>query len=123
MVLFSDRSRERGHVCSFALIWGRSLSREEVAMERPTRLVRHGTVAVFGAAVFAGGILFGPAPMGRAIVSSREAASLAQRDPDPEMPLPAIDEPAMDDPAFDGPFHPPGSHRHRHHSSERPGRT
>jgi hypothetical protein len=92
-------------------------------MGHPTRLIRHGTVAAFGAAVFAGVILFGPAPLGRAIVSFREASSLAQRDPDPEMPLPAIDEPAIDGPAFNGPFHPPGTHRHRHHSSEHPGRA
>jgi hypothetical protein len=92
-------------------------------VEHLTRFVRHGTVAAFGAAVFAGVILFGPAPLGRAIVSSREAASLTRRDPDPEMPLPAIDEPAIDDPVFGGPFHPPGTHRHRHHSSEHPGRA
>jgi hypothetical protein len=73
--------------------------------------------------MFAGVIFICPAPLGRAIVLSREAASLAHRDPDPEMPLPAIDEPAIDDTAFNGPFHPPGSHRHRHHSSEHPGRT
>ena len=95
---------------------------EEVAMEHPTRLVRSRTVAVFGAAVFAGVILFGPAPLGRAIVSSRDAASLAQRDPDTEGPLPDVDEPAVDGPGFDGMIHPPGTHRHRHHPTEHPGR-
>jgi hypothetical protein len=91
-------------------------------MGHPTRLIRRGTVAAVGAAAFAGVILFGPAPLGRAIVSSREAPSLAERDPDPDMPLPEIDEPVVDDPAFGGPFHPPGTHRHRHHSTEHPGR-
>jgi hypothetical protein len=91
-------------------------------MRHPTRLIRRGTVAGFGAVVFAGVILVGPAPLGRAFVLSREAASLAQREPDPDMPLPEIDEPAIDDPAFNGPFHPPGAHRHRHHSTEHPGR-
>jgi hypothetical protein len=46
-----------------------------------------------------------------------------QLDPDPDMPLPEIDEPAVDDPAWNVPFHPPGTHRHRHHSSEHPGRA
>jgi hypothetical protein len=91
-------------------------------MGHSTRFIRRGTVAGFGAVVFAGVILVGPAPLGRAFVSSREAASLTQRDPDSDMPLPEIDEPRVDDPAFDGPFHPPGTHRHRHHSTERPGR-
>jgi hypothetical protein len=90
-------------------------------MGHPSRLVRRGTVAVFGAAVFAGVIFFGPAPLGRTIVSSRDAASLAQRDPDPEGPLPDVDERAVDDQPFDG-IHPPGTHRHRHHSTEHPGR-
>ncbi len=90
-------------------------------MTHSTRLFRRGTVVGFGAVVFAGLILVGPAPLGRAFVVSREA-SLAQRDPDPDMPLPEIDEPAVDDPAFGGPFHPPGAHRHRHHSTERPTR-
>ena len=93
-------------------------------MEHSHRLVQSRTVAVFGAAVFAAGvILFGPAPLGRAIVSSRaDAASLAQRDPDPEGPLPDVDEPAVDGPGFNGMIHPPGTHRHRHHSTEHPGR-
>jgi hypothetical protein len=90
-------------------------------MGHPTRLIRRGTVAAFGAAVFAGVILSGPAPLGRAIVSFRDAASLAQRDPDPDMPLPEIDERAVDGPSVDG-IHPPGTHRHRHHSTEHPGR-
>jgi hypothetical protein len=91
-------------------------------MKHPTRLVWRGIVAAFGAAVFAGVILFGPAPLGRAIVSSRDAASLTQGEPDPEMPLPDIDEPAIEGPAFGGMIHPPGTHRHRHHSTEHPGR-
>jgi hypothetical protein len=91
-------------------------------MEHPTRFIRRGTVAVFGAAVFAGVIFFGPAPLGRGILSFRDAASLAQQDPDPEVPLPDIDEPAIGGPGFDGMFHPPGTHRHRHHSTDHPGR-
>jgi hypothetical protein len=94
---------------------------EEVAMGHTTQLVRRGTVGVFGAAVFAGVILLGPASLGRAIVSSRDAASLALQDPDPVVPLPDIDEPAIDGPAFGGIIHPPGTHRHRHHSTEQPG--
>ena len=96
---------------------------EEVAMEHPARLMRRGAVAVVGAAVFAGVLHFGPAPLGRAVAASRDAASLAQRDPDPDLPLPEIDEPAVDDPAWNTPFHPPGAHRHRHHSSEHAGRA
>ena len=91
-------------------------------MRHSTRLIRRGTVAGFAAVVVAGVILVGTAPLGRAFVLPREAASLAQWDPDPDMPLPEIDEPAVDDPAFNGPFHPPGAHRHRHHSTERPTR-
>ena len=92
-------------------------------MEHSNRLVQSRTVAVFGAAVFAAGvILVGPAPLGRAIASSRDAASLAQRDPDSDGPLPELDEPAIGDPAWNAPFHPPGTHRHRHHSGDHPGR-
>jgi hypothetical protein len=91
-------------------------------MEHPALRVRSRRVAAVGAAVFVGVVLFGPVPLGRAMVSTREAPALAQRDPDPDMPLPEIDEPAVDDPAFGGPFHPPGTHRHRHHSTEHPGR-
>jgi hypothetical protein len=92
-------------------------------MEHPTRFMCRGTVAAFGAAVFAGVILSGPLPLGRVLGSSLGTASLAQLDPDPDMPLPEIDEPAVDDPAWNVPFHPPGTHRHRHHSSEHPGRA
>ena len=91
-------------------------------MGHPTRFIRRGTVVAFGAAIFAGVILLGPAPLLRAIVSSREAPSLARRDPDPDMPLPEIDGPVVDDPAFGGPFHPPGTHRHHHYWTEHPGR-
>ncbi|BBX44258.1 hypothetical protein GCM10009641_72870 [Mycobacterium cookii] len=92
-------------------------------MGQSTTFFRRGSVAVLGAAVFAGVVAFGPAPLGRAITFARDATWLMQRDPEPDMPLP--DENAVDDPAFNGPlqFYPPGSHRHRHHSSVQPGRS
>jgi hypothetical protein len=93
-------------------------------MGHPSRFIRRGAVAVIGAAAFAGIIFFGPTPLGRAIVASRDGSSLAEWEPDPDMPLPEIDEPAISDPALLGPvpLHPPGTHRHRHHSTVQPGR-